>query len=354
MKHGGDPEATAPGDARTDWLDLSTGINPRPYPVPPFPVSAWTALPTARALDALIEAARVAYRVPRDVELVAAPGTQSLIQWLPRLLPAGPVAVVSPTYGEHAAAFARAGADVIESSPDDPLPDNARHLVLVRPNNPDGFVLPEARLRALAGEVASRGGTIAVDEAFIDPTPEASVAALCATGPVVVLRSFGKFYGLAGLRLGMLLAAPPFAARVREALGPWAVSGPALAIGAAALADERWAASTRARLRADASALDACVARAGLELRGGTALFRLVAHPAARALHAALARRGVWVRRFEWDDTLLRFGLPGDATALARLDAALAGAVAEIAHAAGSQGSASSRPSTFTEAARTP
>lgn len=331
MKHGGDlSEAmTRFGGAPEAWLDLSTGINPNSYPLPPLPHDVWQRLPSRADAAALLAAARRAYAVPDDVGIVAAPGTQALIQWLPRLAAHGAVAVVSPTYNEHAAAWRLAGHEVMGIGADDALPEAVRHVVIVNPNNPDGRIVDHTALARLGETVAARDGTMVIDEAFADLDPANSAVALCRNWPVVVLRSFGKFYGLAGLRLGFAVGPQPLIARVREAMGPWTCSGPALAVGSAALDDERWANEMREELREQAAKLDAALQAAGFAAVGGTALFRLVRHRHASAYHAALARRHIWCRRFDWADDLLRFGLPPDDAALARLAHALAESLLE-------------------------
>lgn len=327
--HGGDlakaralfPEAPEP------WIDLSTGINPIPYPLPELPLSLWQRLPGADDEAALLAAARAAYRVPAEAGLVAAPGTQILIDLLPRVLPAlvtaGPVAVLGPTYAEHALAWREAGAEVVEPRM---LADaaEAATVVVVNPNNPDGRSLAPSDLAALAARCAVRGGMLIVDEAFMDFTPEASL--LPALPPAtIVLRSFGKTYGLAGVRLGFAIGEAAAMAGLRAAMGPWAVAGPALAIGARALADATWLREARAARLADAERLDALLSPRG-RIVGGTALFRLLATPEAPSLFAHLGRHGLYVRRFRNEATWLRFGLPGDAAAWARLEAALSSA----------------------------
>jgi cobalamin biosynthetic protein CobC len=162
---------------------------------------------------------------------------------------------------------------------------------------------------------------LVIDEAFVDIEPEISAVALCVDLPVVVLRSFGKFYGLAGLRLGFAIAHRDIAQRVSLALGPWPCSGPALNIGLAALRDEEWARRTRNAIQHRARAV---LAVAGFTIFGGTGLFRLVQHPDAKKVHAALAAEHIWCRRFEWADDLLRFGLPLHKHDLDRLAGALA------------------------------
>jgi cobalamin biosynthesis protein CobC len=343
MLHGGDlTEAIARfGGQRSDWLDLSTGINPHAYPLPEIAPDFWRSLPARGELDALLEAARQTYGVPRQAGVVAAPGTQALIQWMPRLAPVGGTAVLGPTYNEHARAFGGADRGVEEIAALAQWRD-AANLIIVNPNNPDGRFLPLDTLAGLAAEAAKRGGWLIIDESFIDVAPQMTAVELCARLPVVILRSFGKFYGLAGVRLGFVIAAPAIAERFRSALGPWAVAGPALAIGAVALRDRAWADAMRERLLAEAETLDRLLIRDYCQIVGGTSLFRLVRHPQAAALHAHLAANRIWVRRFDWDATLLRFGLPGSPVGLARLSHAFAGFAAH----ASPQGVMTSSPST--------
>ena len=325
MKHGGDlTEAMARygGDA-AHWLDLSTGINPWAYPVGEIADAAWRRLPSRADEQALLSAARKAYRIPEAVDLVAAPGSQALIQWLPHLAANGPVAIVGPTYNEHASAWQNAGHEVIAIPDIAALPDSALHAVVVNPNNPDGRIHDHATLAALAARLQQRGGWLVIDEAFADVDPALGAAALCENLPVVILRSFGKFYGLAGLRLGFAIAAPETIKRIAAALGSWAVSGPALQVGALALGDEAWADHMRVELTEHATRLDYILRQAGGRLIGGTSLFRLIRHPDARYLHVQLARQRVWVRKFDYASELLRFGLPPDDAALGRLADAL-------------------------------
>lgn len=321
--HGGDlaqARALFP-DAPEPWIDLSTGINPHPYPLPPLPLSLWRRLPGAADEEALLAAARKAYRVPAHAGVVAAPGTQILIEMLPRLAGDGAVAVLGPTYTEHALSWRKAGRAVEDVASLDAAGEAAT-LVVVNPNNPDGRIVPAAHLAALAKVRRARGGLLVVDEAFCDFSPQASLIPDLPPG-AVVLRSFGKTYGLAGLRVGFAVGEPDLVARLRSALGPWAVAGPALAIAAAALADEGWLSQAEASARAAAARLDALLAPHGTVI-GGTSLFRLLRTPGAAALFSDLGRRGVYVRRFRHEPRWLRFGLPGAECEWLRLEAALA------------------------------
>lgn len=291
--------------------------------MPDLHPEAFARLPEPEAQADLETAAAAAYGVPSADMVVAAPGTQILINLLPRLRPARSAAVLAPTYSEHASCWRAAGAEVRHVSTLEEAGE-AEAVVLCNPNNPDGRRHDLARLQQLAERQAARRGLVVVDEAFADFEDAAlSVAPLLPRRSLLVLRSFGKTYGLAGLRLGFLLGAPDDVARMRAALGPWAVSGPALAVGRMALRDSAWRDQARLRLTSDVARLDAMLHAAGLSVVGGTLLFRLAAHAAAPALYRRLGQAGILVRRFPERPTWLRFGLPGDATAWTRLTEAL-------------------------------
>jgi cobalamin biosynthetic protein CobC len=324
LVHGGDLGAARklfPG-APEPFIDLSTGINPFPYPLPSLDPALFARLPEPAATERLAAIAAAAYGAPSPVHVVVAPGVQILLPLVARLARAGRAAVLGPTYAEHARVAALASHAVREVTAIDDLA-GADLAILVNPNNPDGRIIARDTLVALADRLAP--GLVVVDEAFMDVAPpDASLASAVARPNLVVLRSFGKFFGLAGVRLGFALAPVEIASQLRAALGPWAVSGPALAIGTAALADATWIAQTRTRLAAAAQRLDTLLVAAGLELAGGTSLFRLVRTPAAGELFQRLGRAGVFVRCFAEQPTWLRFGLPGDEPQWQRLTAALA------------------------------
>jgi len=328
--HGGDLKTASErfGVPAAGWLDLSTGISPDAYPLPPLPLDAWTRLPDMEREDQLIEAARDYYGA-ENATIVAAPGSQALIGVLAETRPPSRVAVLAPTYAEHAYRWRAAGHDVVEVAADD-VPSGIDVCIVVNPNNPDGRLLARGTLMALYQRLAHRGGWLVVDEAFADLNPGASVADWCGEPGMVVLRSFGKFFGLAGARLGFALTEDAIGMELRRRFGPWAVSGPALTVGRRALSDTSWIGEHRHQLRQQADALDAVLAGAGLKNVGGTALFRLVAHPKAESLFEGLAREGVLTRSFREIPGTLRIGLPGDRKKFERFERALTKVMASL------------------------
>ncbi|MBX3580715.1 MAG: threonine-phosphate decarboxylase [Rhizobiaceae bacterium] len=305
------------------WVDLSTGINPHSYPLFDLPATALTRLPEpGRALELAAGAAR-AYRAPSAAHVALAPGTQILLPRVFSLVMPGRVAILRPTYAEHARTAALCGHAAVEVSDFAALAD-ADVAVAVNPNNPDGRVVPRADLLALAGKLRSRGGLLVVDEAFMDVGPQdESLCGDVEQGGIVVLRSFGKFFGLAGVRLGFAVAAPEIAARLDGEFGPWSVSGPALEYGIRALEDRAWQDAMRVGLQADSNRLDALLAGFGIVVDGGTSLFRHVTHGSAATLFDTLGKAGILVRNFADRPHALRFGLPADEPAWQRLEEAL-------------------------------
>lgn len=306
--HGGglDGAMARYGGARGDWIDLSTGINPHPYDVAGLRPSDWAELPDHGAFTQLSDAARAFWNVPEGAAILPVPGASAVIARLPALAPAGRVQITPPTYNEHGAAFSAQGWQVQQSGP-------AEARVIVHPNNPDGHLWQAADADA---------PLTVIDESFCDVTPQASLIHLSEHPGVVVLKSFGKFWGLAGLRLGFAIGQPDLIARLNDLTGPWAVSGPALRIGAQALRDSLWAHATRVRLASEAERLDQLVTAKGARLVGGTSLFRLYDVDDAAVWQSHLARAHIWSRIFPYSQTYLRLGLP-PAEGWARLEAAL-------------------------------
>lgn len=328
LEHGGRLHRAAAqyGIPLARWIDLSTGINPQGWPLPPIPREIWTRLPEDE--DGLEAAAGDYYGCPA---LLPTAGTQAAIQALPALRERSRVAVLAPAYAEHAQAWRHAGHDVVttDAAALTDAADAADVVVIVNPNNPTGERFGVDALLALHARLSARGGWLVVDEAFIDMTPAQSLAAHTARDGLVVLRSPGKFFGLAGARAGFVLAAAPLLARLRERLGPWTVAAPTRWLLQRAFADRAWQTQARARLAADGARLRDLLQRRGLAVSGGTDLFQWVQLFDAAEWHGALAREAVLTRRFDAPASL-RFGLPADETAWERLDAALDFAAASI------------------------
>lgn len=317
--HGGniDGAIARHGGRAEEWIDLSTGINRLPYPLPHLPPEAWTALPTRAATTALIAAARAAYGTPAAILPVA--GAQAAIQMIPRLGAPGQARVLGPTYNEHAGALSTAGWQVTEVA-DPAALEGADLAVIVNPNNPDGRRHRPAALLELAGRV----GRLIVDESFADPAPELSLTAGAGRPGLLVLRSFGKFYGLAGLRLGFVLGAEAEIGALSEMAGPWPVGGAAIEIGRVALSDRSWARATIARLWSETDRIDGLASRSGWSRVGGSALFRLYDTGDAAVAQDRLARSHIWSRIFPYSASWLRLGLPGSEAEWGRLEEALA------------------------------
>lgn len=321
LEHGGRLRKAALdyGIAEADWLDLSSGLAPWPFAVPQIPLRAWARLPET---DDGLEQAACDYYGASQVLPVA--GSQMAIQLLPRLRRAGKVGVLSPCYAEHAEAWRRSGyivREVLEQEVEFFL-DSLDVLVVVNPNNPTGLSLTPARLLDWHARLAQRGGWLVVDEAFMDNTPQLSLASHTHQVGLIVLRSFGKFFGLAGVRLGFVLAERKLLRLLAEQVGPWAVSGPTRVLGQTCLQDTE--AHTRQRIRSDEASerLALLLERYGFKPHGGCALFQWLITEQAQALHEFMARRGILLRIFTHNSSL-RFGLPANAAEEARLEQAL-------------------------------
>jgi cobalamin biosynthetic protein CobC len=305
------------GGRAEDWIDLSTGINRRAYPVGDVAPRDFAALPSRADIEALHEAARRAYATSASV--LALSGAQAAIQLLPRLAPPGRARILGPTYNEYAPVLSAAGWHVEEVGDLDALA-GADLAVVVNPNNPDGRRHDAIALHAQRLLV----NRLVIDESFVDAVPDLSLASEARREGFLILRSFGKFYGLAGLRLGFVLGPVADVAALAAMAGPWPVSGPAIAIGTRALRDRDWASATRTRLARDTLRLDALADAAGWRLIGGTPLFRLYDVGDAAVALERLARAKIWSRIFAGKPRWLRLGLPGGESEWARLADALA------------------------------
>jgi len=296
--HGGGLDAAIAryGGTRNGWLDLSTGINPLPYPVGNISSDAWTALPDKKAMERLLDAAQTFWDVPKGAQIIAAPGASAIIARMPDLAGTHSAYIPTPTYNEHAAAFHARHPALDISNPQHPA------HIYVHPNNPDG------RLWA-ASELS--GAFTVIDESFCDVAPEHTHVDRTTQPNTVVLKSFGKFWGLAGLRLGFAIGHPEtLSPKLNDLMGPWAVAGPALDVAARALTDTSWANATRTRLSQDTHRLDQLLQAKGAQLQGGTDLFRLYEVDDAAQWQDRLARADIWSRIFPYSKTWLRLGLP--------------------------------------------
>lgn len=327
-KHGGRLNAAAErwGIPLHQWLDLSTGINPCAWPLPALPDEVWQRLPEP---DDGLEPAVLAWAgAPAAARCIAVPGSQAAIIALPRLRDTSRVGVPVPGYQEHGYWWAQAGHQVVELSAQQVAAEDERWLdeldvlVWINPNNPDGQVVPPERLARWCQRLQARGGWLVVDEAFADGCDHISLAPYTGMPGLVVMRSLGKFFGLAGLRAGAILTNNDIGVALDEALGPWPLSGPARYVMARALADHPWQMATARRLRSDSQRLHQLLAHHGLPGSRGTLLFRYLPHPHARAIADGLASQGILVRRFE-SPQALRLGLPGDEEQWRKLEGGL-------------------------------
>ena len=327
IRHGGNLREAARqyGIALGEWLDLSTGISPRAYPVPPVPVDAWRRLP--EDADGLAELAARHYDAPGALPVA---GSQAAIRALPGLLKRGVAAIAPLTYGEYGPAFERAGHRIVGldvASAD--LKDDIDHVIVANPNNPTTERITRDVLLRWHEQLAARGGTLIVDEAFADAYGDSAISLASESGRkgLVVLRSVGKFYGLAGIRAGFVLASEPLLDELSQALGAWTVSGPARHAVQAAFNDLSWQADTRATLARDSARLAALIRSQGFDPHA-TPLFVWFETDKAVALQHALATRGIWTRLFEHGELpSLRIGLTGSEEEWARFDEAFNAAV---------------------------
>lgn len=320
ITHGGNLKAAIARFGGDNWIDLSAGLSPYAYPVPHLPDTAWQRLPEDD--PALIKAACAYYTAP---QMLAVAGTQAAIQALPRLRAPCRVSIASPTYAEHAANWRAAGHAVqeIAYAALDAQINHSDVVIVCNPNNPTGQHVAPATLLRWAECLAARGGWLIVDEAFADMVPSLSVAAHSAQCGLIVLRSVGKFFGLAGLRLGFVAAEAPLLEQLADLIGPWSVSAPAQIIGRAALADRDWQAGMRVQLQADGQRLQDLLLQHGI-VSQGTALFRWWPDEDAEEFHQYMAGQRIWVRLFPQAARGIRLGLPPNEDSWQGLAAALA------------------------------
>lgn len=328
LEHGGNIDSASKqwGIAREKWLDLSTGVSPRAWQPPTeLPEHILRAMPYPS--EDLLNAARRYYNNARPLAL---PGSQAAIQLLPQCFTNARVLMPSLCYAEHAHHwqahdchyFKQAEPGALARAMQQHQPDV---LLLVNPCNPCGFRYSRQTLLDLLAQQAARGGYLIVDEAFADTDPSESIADV-QHQRLIVLRSIGKFFGLAGLRLGFVLAADAMRQQLAELLGPWPVSGVSEYWGALALEDQQWQSEQRLRIQAWSHAQEQLLVDALGEdfvLRNsGLFISARVSQERVEAVYQQCAAQGILLRRFSEDPELLRLGLCS-AEDLPRLAAAL-------------------------------
>ncbi len=289
-----------------NWLDLSTGINPENYPIPAIPTTLWQRLPLDN--DGLIEAACAYYGCQHALPVA---GSQAALQTLPKLRAPGKVAMLNPMYREHAHAWQSNGHQVslFSDYPDEDTLNSADVVLLCNPNNPTAMQFTNADLLKWHTQLAKHGGWLIVDEAFMDAVPQQSIAAYAHLEGLFVLRSLGKFFGLAGARVGFLLGNQQALHQVQEEIGPWSVSGTSRFVAKQALSDFPWQQHTRKQLNESSQRMAALLRQYGLTPQSGTALFQYIPTTQAVAWQQHLAQHGIWLRLFT-EPLALRFGLP--------------------------------------------
>ncbi len=325
LLHGGDLDLAQKnyGGEISGWIDLSTGINPVPYPVPELPATLWNRLPGSALERSLMLAARHYYSTPEAFHCVAAPGTQSLIQLLPRLFIPADVAIFGPTYAEHEQCWRDAGHRIKTVANLSDIPPATKTIILVSPDNPTASIASRNDLLELQQMVRARDGLLVIDEAFMDGFPEQSALSVLTPDHLILLKSFGKFFGLAGLRLGFAMGSSKTITKLKKQLGPWAVSGPAAYIGQEAYQNTDWISQTRQRLKQEMMRLSELLGKAGADVIGETDLFTLVKHEKAAALYQHLCQKQILTRPFSHDPALLRFGHPANERQWSKLQNAL-------------------------------
>jgi len=335
--HGGQLSKVAKqfGIPEQEWLDLSTGIAPFSYAIPAISEKIWQDLPTIS--PSLIRAAQQYYQAKFCWPVA---GSQQLIEKLPSLWNDKNSAIESGKkqhaylpkvgYKEHQRAWSLAGYQIHFYQ--DALPDNIEKnsiVVVINPNNPLTDTFSIQQLTQLKAHCQQQKALLIIDEAFADifPSEFSFVPHLTnynennndsandnenESDDLIVLRSFGKFFGLAGIRIGFACTTEIWRDIIKESIGPWSINGPALFIAEQALQDTQWQIEQSLRLEKYSKKLQELLK---LHLPNASikanALFITVFLDNAASVYEKLCQQGVYVRLTD-EQNALRFGVGND------------------------------------------
>ena len=312
-KHGGDlSDAVRVNRKIKKWIDLSTGINPNAYNDFNIDKTVYSHLPSGNQLAELMSIARGYYNLNQEIKICAYQGAQGVINILPNIVNKNihdTIQILTPTYTEHYRVWNDHGFKIrlvtnIENELDPSIP-----FVLVNPNNPDGKLFQPKYLEELWERIRKAGGFLILDESFMDGTPDMSFRFDNCRDNVIVIRSFGKFFGLPGLRLGFVYGDNHYINKVSSLVGPWPISSSSLLIARKAMLDTVWISATITDLKMKSTALSNFLHDQKLKTVGDCYFFKTIELDNASQMHKALANHGIWTRIFNYNQKWLRMGL---------------------------------------------
>ena len=296
------------------WLDLSTGIAPFSYPINDIPAKYWQDLPQVN--DELIAAAKCYYQTEH---CLPCHGSQAVIErlpkfWLEKYPQAQTVYLPKVGYKEHQKAWLQAGFSATFYQDDLPKEiENNSVIVVINPNNPSGKLFNKEELLQCYQRVQLANGLMIVDEAFMDVVePNQSLTPHIEDDHLIILRSFGKFFGLAGLRIGFVCASERWLKVMSASFGPWHVNGPAQYVALQALQDNHWQAQQRHKLQQQMIKLRQLLQKQLSADLVGCLLFVTAYVNNAEQVYSKLCQQGVYVRLTD-EKHSLRFGIATDA-----------------------------------------
>ena len=304
IQHGGDIDLAIKkyGGQRADWIDLSTGINRTSYPWQESVKVELRDLPSSKLLMGLEKAASRAYKVAEGTDTAAVQGAQQIISLLPICLKNyNSVAILGPTYNEYEKAFKSSGIKAETVSEVSKL-SSSDIAIIVNPNNPTGKVIAEEILDDLSKKVR----ILIIDESF----KMFSSRRIQKFDNVIQINSLGKFFGLAGVRLGFVSGPSDFIKSVREMLGPWPISSIAAEIGIIALNDTTWISEMEKILLEGSNVLHKACSTKNWKLVGKTNLFHTYATSSCLEVEEQFAAHYIWIRTFDYSQTWIRLGIP--------------------------------------------